>query len=161
MRTAFVDGQEVTFEDNDPVFDAPVETAAQYAARMSVSINTERDRRMGLGSAFSVTGISSDIPLTGRAFDRDMYGALLSLAQEYRMAGTVLPSLPIRDADNVTHMLTAAQMIELITSSMSWVSLVMTNSWNMKDGLDGTAQGLPDFSGGIPADWDDDQWWPT
>ncbi|WP_306150754.1 hypothetical protein [Roseovarius sp. MMSF_3281] len=115
-------------------------------------VDHERTRRLEAGAALSVTGISDPIPLTGRNFDRTVYLGLLAKAQGYKAAGTTDPVLRVRDRDNVIHMLTPDQMIELITQAMNWFEDIMAISWAMKDG---TAP----FEAGIPQDVTADAHW--
>jgi hypothetical protein len=127
--------------------DAPV------AAIGEADVDRERVRRLAAGSAFAVTGIASPIPLTGKEFDMSIYLGLMLRANAYKSAGVTAAVLPVRDGANVNQLLTPDQMLELIGAAMVWVEDVMKVSWAMKDGTG-------DFVAGIPADFDDDQYWP-
>ena len=126
--------------------------AKQLAAKHR-EINEERISRIEAGAYFQVTGVTDPVPLTGRAFDQTVYLALLNRAQGFKAAGVTNPVLRIRAADNVVHMLTPDQMIELISASMTWFEDVMAVSWAMKDG------NAP-FETGIPDDLGNDAHWP-
>lgn len=117
-------------------------------------INEERERRINVGSAFPVTGITDPIPLTGRPFDRQVYDTLLLRAQSYKAAGVTDPIIRLRDANDVIHMLTATQYEELAIQAMQWFEDIMAISWAMKDG---TAP----FENGIPDNLTDDSNWTT
>lgn len=117
------------------------------------AVNAERDRRILAGSVFAVPGVGP-VPLLGRPQDQSVYLALLFRAQAYRAALVTAPALTIRDAANTNHVLTADQMIVLVTSAMNWFEAVMKVSWAMKD------RTAP-FLEGIPADFADDRYWPA
>ena len=78
---------------------------------------------------------------------------ILTRASGYKAAGVTDPVLRIRAGDNVIHMPTPDQMIELVSGAMTWVEQVMAASWAMKDG---TAP----FEAGIPDDYTNDTYWP-
>ncbi|MBZ9675139.1 hypothetical protein [Mesorhizobium sp. ES1-1] len=117
------------------------------------AVNAERERRILAGSAFTVPGVGP-VPLLGRQQDQSVYLALLIRAQAYRAAQVTAPVLTIRDAANANHVLTADQMIVLVTSAMNWFEAVMKVSWAMKDGVS-------PFEAGIPTDFTDDGYWPV
>ncbi|MCA1776041.1 MAG: hypothetical protein LC676_10655 [Loktanella sp.] len=127
----------------------PTETLANKRAQ----IDEERIRRIEAGASFAIAGVTDPIPLTGRPFDQTVYLALLNRAGGYRAAGVTDPILRIRAADDVIHMLTPDQMIELISKSMTWFESVMAASWAMKDGA-------APFEAGIPDDLSNDAHWP-
>lgn len=111
-------------------------------------VNAERTRRIELGHAFSIAGVSEPIPLQGRAQDQTVYIALLVRAMGYKSAGITAPALIIRDAVDTTHQLTPDQMIDLVGQAMGWFEQVMAASWALKDGTE------------IPADYNDHRHWP-
>lgn len=117
-------------------------------------LNTERERRVAIGSSFPVPGLSTLVPLTGRPFDQTVYLALLTRASGYKALGIVDPVLKIRDGADMIHMLTPDQMIALVSQGMSWFESVMAASWAMKDGA-------TPYEDGIPADFADDEHWPV
>lgn len=116
------------------------------------AINAERDRRIAAGEIFDVSGYGS-VPLQGRLQDQVNLQARLLAAQAAKAAGITTPLLVIRDAQNVNHMLTPDQVIELVSAGTAWIEAVMLVSWNMKDGI-------APFEDGPPYNFDDDAYWP-
>lgn len=119
-----------------------------------VKLNYERAKRLERGSSFYITGKADPVPLQGRSFDQTVYLALLIRAQGYKAAGITTPIINLRDRDDVNHVLTPDEVIELVSQSMQWFESVMATSWAMKDGL------VP-FENGIPDDYTNDIYWPT
>lgn len=115
-------------------------------------VNAERDRRIAIGHMFTISGYG-DIPLQGRIQDQINLQARQSAALRAKAAGVADPVLILRDAENVNHMLTPDQMIDLVDQGISWIEATMMVSWAMKDGT------VP-FEGGIPADFAADVYWP-
>lgn len=126
--------------------------SAEALALKRASVNAERDRRITVGRVFTVTGYG-DVPLTGRDEDQVALMGLLIKARALKEAGVTNAVLTMRDGDNDNHLLTPDQMIELVSAGMAWIEAVMAVSWTMKDA---TAP----FEGGIPENFEDDQWWP-
>ena len=120
-----------------------------FRIEMTGLVNTERERRIAIGSAFTVAGVTDPIPLTGRPFDQTVYLALLTRAMALKSAGVTAAALTIRAQDDVIHTLTPDQMISLVSQAMVWFESVMAASWAMKDSADG-----------IPADFAADTHWP-
>jgi len=116
-------------------------------------VNVEREHRLISGTSFTVAGVADPIALQGRPFDQTVYLALLTRASGYKAAGVTDPVLRIRSTDDVIYMLTPDQMISLISQAMTWFESVMATSWAMKDKTG-------DFTGGIPADYSSDTYWP-
>jgi hypothetical protein len=114
-------------------------------------INAERDRRIAAGETFDVSGYGS-VPLQGRLQDQVNLQARLLAAQAAKAAGVSTPVLVIRDAQNVNHMLTPDQIIELVSAGTAWIEAIMLVSWNMKDGV-------APFEAGPPYDYADDSYW--
>lgn len=141
--------------------DIPQEVIDADAASLNAALNDERERRLALGSSFTVTGVAGGIPLTGRPFDQSVYLGLVIRAQGYKAAGVTAPILTVRDGDDTIHTLTPDQMIELVSAAMFWVEAIMARSWAMKDGTDlsGNDPAGPDFSAGIPSDFTNDTYW--
>jgi hypothetical protein len=110
-------------------------------------INSERTRRLLMGATVSVTNVG-DIPLQGRSEDQINMLGLKDTARDLILAGIDEPVIPFRDAANVVHMLTAMQMIEAIDKGKQYVTQVYQAAWALKE-LDP-----------IPADFDDDKYWP-
>lgn len=115
-------------------------------------VNIERDRRIILGSTFTVSGYGP-VSITGRERDQIVLISRLVAAQSLKAAGVTAPSLIIRGSDNINHLLTPDQMIELVQLGAAWIEDVMKVSWDMKD-----ATGA--FPAGIPADYTNDIYWP-
>jgi len=115
-------------------------------------VNAERDRRINAGSTFTVAGYGS-VFLTGRERDQIVLTSRLVAAQGMKAAGVTAPSLIIRGGDNINHLLTPDQMIELVQLGASWIEDTMKVSWDMKD-----ATGA--FPAGIPEDYANDIYWP-
>ncbi|WP_207900511.1 hypothetical protein [Shinella sp. JR1-6] len=115
-------------------------------------VNAERDRRIEAGATFVVAGYGP-VPLQGRLKDQINLQSRLIAAQGAKAAGITDPILLLRDAADVNHMLTADQMIELVTKGVAWIEAVMQVSWNMKDGV-------APFEAGIPPDYAENTYWP-
>ena len=111
------------------------------------AITAERDRRLHNGVVIPVTGYG-DIPLQGRPNDQINLIALADTARDLIAAGITDPVIPFRDADNVMHMLTPAQMAELAVKGKQAASLIYAAAWTLKD------MAAP------RVDFDDDQYWP-
>jgi hypothetical protein len=117
-------------------------------------VNQERDRRIVAGAEFTITGIGSPVPMTGREQDKAVYLALLVQAQGAKAAGVTAAIHTFRDGGDTIHTLTPDQVIEMVMQAMAWFEAMMQISWDMKDGAG-------DFTGGIPADFQDDSYWVT
>lgn len=115
-------------------------------------INAERDRRIGEGATFTVTGYGP-VPLQGRLKDQINLQARLIAAQVAQAQGVTDPILLLRDAADINHMLTPDQMIELVGKGIAWIEATMQVSWDMKDGV-------APFEDGPPYDYVDDGYWP-
>ena len=109
-------------------------------------VNAERARRILEGRAFDIPGYGL-VAVEGREEDVRNLGALgtAALAQIGAANGTGV--MQFRDADNLIHDLTWAQMFALWTASTEYVSALYAASWALKDD-------------GIPADFADDAYWP-
>ncbi|MCO5153389.1 MULTISPECIES: DUF4376 domain-containing protein [unclassified Shinella] len=116
-------------------------------------INAERDRRIAAGKTFTVTGYG-DVALQGRIQDQVNLQARLIAAQTAKALGVTDPLLVIRDANNVNHMLTPDQVIELVSDGTAWIEATMQVSWDMKDGV-------APFENGAPYDYAaNEAYWP-
>lgn len=115
-------------------------------------INAERDRRIEAGATFEVTGYGP-VPLQGRLKDQINLQARVIAAQGAKAQGVTDPILLLRDADDVNHMLTPDQMIELVGKGVAWIEATMQVSWDMKDGTS-------PFEDGPPHDYAHDSYWP-
>ena len=132
-------------EIDEVPFSEPVPTSDQ--------VNAERDRRIALGTTFTVTGYG-DVPLTGRAFDIQVYEGLRARAREAQAESITDPIFTLRDAANTNHTLTPTQLIELVDKATTWLQQTMAVSWAMKDGAS-------PYEAGIPADYADNSHWPA
>lgn len=110
-----------------------VHTLEDYVAPEVTSddVNDERTRRIEQGSLFTVTGIAQQIRVTGRPEDMDTLLALVVTAQ-LRISQNDNTVTQYRDGNNVDHMLSPAQIIELWGQSMAWVERVYKASWDIK-----------------------------
>lgn len=97
----------------------------------SDDVNAERTKRIEQGSLFTVTGITPQIRVTGRPEDMDTLLALVVTAQ-LRISQSDTTVTQYRDGNNVDHMLSPAQIIELWSQSMAWVERVYKASWDIK-----------------------------
>lgn len=115
------------------------------------AVNAERDRRLEAGVTVNVTGYG-DIPIQGRAVDQINTLALADTARDLIAAGVTDAIIPFRDADNVLHTLTPAQVKELTDKGKSAASAIYQVAWAMKDGTG-------DFTDGIPLNFTADEYW--
>ena len=111
-------------------------------------VNDERARRLVAGTTVTVTG-NGPVALSGRDEDtRNLQG--LAFAAQLRLAdGNTTHQTTFRDAENVDHVLTPAQVLEMWSLGSAWIEQVYAASWALKDA-----------SGGIPADYANDGYWP-
>lgn len=112
-------------------FDGSTFTPPAPVAPSSEDINAERERRLIAGVTISVNGYG-DIPLQGRPADQINLLALKDTARDLDAAGVTAAVIPFRDADNVTHMLTPDQMMELADSGKTAASAIYQASWAIK-----------------------------
>lgn len=110
-------------------------------------VNRERDRRIAAGTTVTVTGYG-DIPLQGGERDQTNLLGLVAAAQVRLAGGDSTTLTRFRDAQNVDHMLTPTQIIEMWSKGAAWISANYEASWAIK-ALDP-----------IPADYADDERWP-
>lgn len=110
-------------------------------------INVERDRRISAGTTVNVTGYG-DIPLQGGERDQTNLLGLVTAAQVRLAGGDTATLTKFRDAENVDHMLTPMQVIEMWSKGAAWISANYDASWALK-AMDP-----------IPADFADDSYWP-
>lgn len=122
-------------------------------APTSADVNAARDRRIATGTTFTVTGYG-DVPLTGRAFDIQVYEGLRARAREAQAQSVTDPIFMLRDANNQNHTLTPTQLIELVDKATTWLQQTMAVSWAMKDGVS-------PYEAGIPVDYADNSHWPA
>jgi hypothetical protein len=111
-------------------------------------VNVERDRRVLEGSTFQITGYGTVRIRGDETTTRNLQG--LAFGAQLRMAQGDLSSLtPFRDEDNVVHMLTPMQVIELWSKGAAFISACFQAAWDLKDGPEG-----------IPEDYQEDRYWP-
>lgn len=134
------------------IWDGEIFTSPPPPAPTAEEVTAERDRRLEAGAKFSTTG-ATDVWLQGREQDKAVYLGQMMRANGLKAAGVTSAALRIRAGDNVIWQLTPDQTLDLVAQGMTWFEQVMAVSWAMKDGTG-------DFTGGIPADFTDDKWWP-
>ena len=110
-------------------------------------VNAERARRILEGRAFDIPGYGL-VAVEGRDEDVRNLGALGTAALAQIGAGNGTGLMQFRDADNVIHDLTWAQMFALWAASTEYVSALYAASWALKDGET------------VPSDFADDAYWP-
>jgi hypothetical protein len=132
-------------EDAEPVKDTfkprPVSKATAEA------VDAEHDRRAIHGRSFAVPGIGA-VPLEGTERTQLVLLALKDSARDLRDAGVTAPLLLFTDRDGTDHMMTAAQMIDLVNAGKAWMQKVHAAKRDLK-AMDP-----------IPADFADDRHWP-
>ena len=89
-------------------------------------INCERQRRIEVGKDFG------GIWVTGSDRDQVNLLALKDTARDLQAAGIDAPIIPFRDGNNVEHMLTAGQIIDLANAGKAYVSAIYQASWTLK-----------------------------
>ena len=104
---------------------------ARRIAEIPAKVNAERERRLIAGVTVNVSGYG-DIPFQGRPADQINLLALKDTARDLDAAGITAAVIPFRDADNVTHTLTPAQMIELANEGKTAASAIYQASWAIK-----------------------------
>ena len=109
-------------------------------------VNAERDRRLAAGTTVEVDGLGQ-MALQGRDRDQTNMLGLKDAARDLRDAGVTDAVMVFRDADDVSHDLTPAQMIDMVSKGMAWFSATYQASWAIK------------ALNPIPEDYCDDRWW--
>ena len=109
-------------------------------------VNAERDRRLAAGTTVEVDGLGM-MALQGRDRDQTNMLGLKDAARDLRDAGVTDAVMVFRDADDVSHDLTPAQMIDMVSEGMAWFSATYQASWAIK------------ALNPIPEDYRDDRWW--
>ncbi|MBY5974949.1 DUF4376 domain-containing protein [Ferrimonas balearica] len=112
-------------------------------------VNAERDRRVAQGLTV-VLADGTQVPILGDTTTKTNLQGLTVSAQLRIAAGEGAMVTSFRDRENVMHDLTQAQVLELWSASMDFVSEVFAASWALKD----------DFEA-IPADYTKDSYWPS
>jgi len=109
-------------------------------------VNQERDRRLTSGAVVTLSGYG-DIAVQGRNRDISIYTNLALRAQQRIAAGDTTP-MDFRDRDDNMHSFTPTQMAELLNLAAERADAIYSASWTLK-GMDP-----------IPADYDNDSYWP-
>lgn len=94
-------------------------------------VNEHRTHRIEQGHMFSVTGLLEQIRVTGRPEDMDMLLALV-ITSQLRIAAGDTTETQYRDGNNVDHMLSPTQIIELWQLVVAWVEKAYKASWAIK-----------------------------
>ncbi|MEO0980015.1 MAG: hypothetical protein AAFY24_22315 [Pseudomonadota bacterium] len=130
-------------------------TSAEPAAPPPTNdeVDAERQRRIDQGAEFDLVG-GLTIAITGRQRDQTTLTGVYMVALAQHGAGETGQTLVYRDRTNVNHMLTPQQVIDLYLKGLQWITAIMQVSWDMKDGA-----GI--YTDGIPADYVEDDHWPT
>lgn len=110
-------------------------------------VDSERDRRIAAGTTVQIEGIGA-MPLQGRPQDQLNMLALKDTARDLHAAGVTVAVIPFRDGDNVEHLLTAAQMMQITDQGKQHITAIYQAAWALK-AMDP-----------IPTDYTEDQWWP-
>lgn len=96
------------------------------------TVNFERARRIEAGCVVTVAG-AGDIPVQGRQEDKDSFTNLCNAAQLRLAAGDQAGPMVFRDAADVIHELTPAEMLLLYSGAMAFAEAVYKASWAIKD----------------------------
>lgn len=144
---------EFTPEGEKVVRDATPEeivAAAERAKPTNAAVNAERDRRILAGTTITPAGHGATVRLTGDAETLTNLDALALAATLRMQQGDTTHVTEYRDADNIIHTLTPAQVVDLWGQGTAFVEACYKSSWTLKDA-----------PGGIPADYTDDEHWPA
>jgi len=121
--------------------------AAILAAEFPGLVNQERERRILMTKPLQ-SGDYGPIPVSGDPTTQLNLLALKDTARDLKAAGVTGAVIPLRDAENVSHMLTADQVIALVDAGKERVQAIYSASWAIKT-MDP-----------LPADVTDDSLWP-
>lgn len=116
-------------------------------AIMRARVDAERDRRILAGGTFDLAGYGP-VSTQGRDVDARNLSNLALAATAQIAAGNGAGTTPFRDAGNVVHSLTWAQVFDLWQQASAYVSAVYVASWALKDAPP------------IPPDYANDSRWP-
>lgn len=106
--------------------------AAEFHRMFGFHVNKERDARIRRGRAFTVTGYLVPIDLLGTDRDRANISDLALKAQIMLISGDTTTLTYFRDANNVTHALAPAEMVELFNLGSGYLSAVHQAAVNLK-----------------------------
>lgn len=95
-------------------------------------VNTYRQAVIDAGYVVTVTGYG-DVALQGRDQDKILLQGLLSAAQVRLAQGDDETMTEFMDRDNVPHLLTPPQVVEMVLMGLAWVSAVYSVSWAIKE----------------------------
>ncbi|MEM9878949.1 MAG: hypothetical protein AAF862_06700 [Pseudomonadota bacterium] len=109
-------------------------------------VNRERDRRLALGQALSISGYPQTIHVNWA--DQPNLTSVAVAAQAQISQGNGAQTITWRDNENVEHVLTYAQVLELHLVATAATSAIYQFSWILKQGT-------------IPANYADDSYWQT
>lgn len=105
--------------------------AAILAAEFPGLVNQERERRI-LTTTLLQAGDYGPIPVSGDPTTQLNLLALKDTARDLKAAGVTGAVIPFRDAENVSHMLTADQVIALVDAGKERVQAIYSASWAIK-----------------------------
>lgn len=121
--------------------------APQPPTPSSAVVNAERDRRVSAGTTVTIDGYGP-VPLQGRDQDQTNLLGLVTAANLRIASGDTATLTKFRDVENVDHMLTPPQIVEMWSKGSAWISAVYDASWTIK------------AMNPIPTDYADDSRWP-
>lgn len=116
--------------DQRAYYDA--EVAALDQSKAAREVDAERDRRVLLGSTFTVSGYANPIRLAGDPQTRENLINQKDVAKDLIESGSSTP-MPWRDENNTIHMLTPEQVVELWRQATMFVSVLYQRAWALKD----------------------------
>jgi len=133
---AFIKAHEVLSGTVTPKAAVVIEAmqAADEIAEYHREIHEERTRRIEAGTKLTLTDHPSQVHPQGRPVDRANMSDMAQLSQILIASGDTTTMIPFRDADNIDHQLTPAQIVELYMKCFEYVQAVMVASWALKDG---------------------------
>ncbi|RVT82065.1 hypothetical protein DXV76_18600 [Rhodobacteraceae bacterium CCMM004] len=114
------------------VIETAEDVAAKAAARRRAAINVERDRRVLAPRVFAIAGYG-DVTLTGDARSQVHLLALKDTARDLTGAGVTAAVIPYRDAANVDHELTPAQMAALVRVGKAHITALFHAAMALKE----------------------------
>jgi len=96
-------------------------------------VHQERKKRIAQGTPVILAGYGTPIYVQGRDSDRANISDLAQLAQMRISAGDNTTTTAFRDRDNVDHLLTPSQIIDLYIQAAAFIQAVMQASWALKE----------------------------
>ena len=116
--------------------------AEQIVRTFRDAVNVKRARLLAGGTDVDVTGYGV-VALQGRLEDQTLIQGLAFGAQLRLSLGDLVTQMPFLDRQNVAHLLTPQQMIEVWHKGAAFVSAVYEQSWVIK-GMDPVLTDLED-----------------